>query len=79
MDSKIIQKIEAERARQDHLHPHFPDPKRLAILMEEVGEVATALQNADINNLEEELIQVVAVGVRWLEHIQKERVNRVPG
>lgn len=66
---QIIGGILSERLRQDHLHPDFPEDKRLAILMEEVGEVATAIQNGDIENLKEELIQVASVCVRWLEQI----------
>jgi len=37
----------------------------LAILVEEIGEVARALQGE--GSLEEELIQVASVCVRWLE------------
>lgn len=66
---RIIGGILSERVRQDHLHPDFPEEKRLAILMEEVGEVATALQNNDLSNLKDELIQVAAVCVRWIEQI----------
>lgn len=69
MIGRIIRGIVDERLRQDNLHPIFPEEKRLAILMEEVGEVATALQNNDIANLKDELIQVAAVCVRWLEQI----------
>ena len=40
----------------------------LTVLVEEVGEVAKALQEG--TNLEEELIQVAAVCVRWLEEMK---------
>jgi NTP pyrophosphatase (non-canonical NTP hydrolase) len=35
--------------------------------MEEVGEVATAIQLKDQDNLKEELIHVASVCTRWLE------------
>lgn len=72
---KIISGIIDERLRQDNIHPDFPGEKRLAILMEEVGEVAKAIQNGDIENLKEELIQVASVCVRWLEHIIEVECN----
>jgi NTP pyrophosphatase (non-canonical NTP hydrolase) len=72
---RIIGGIINERLRQDNLHPVFPEDKRLAILIEEVGEVATAIQNGDIENLKEELIQVASVCVRWLEHIIEVECN----
>jgi NTP pyrophosphatase (non-canonical NTP hydrolase) len=66
----IVVAILQERKRQDQLHPEFQDSKRLAVLVEEVGEIAEAIQNRDMKNLEEELIQVAAVCVRWLEQIK---------
>lgn len=41
--------------------------KKLAILAEEFGEVAHALLEHDDENLEEELVQVAAVAVAWLQ------------
>lgn len=42
----------------------------LGILMEEVGEVSKAIiENEQYAKIREELIQVVAVGVAWLEHL----------
>ncbi len=41
----------------------------LAILVEEVGEVASAIQGD--GDLAEELTHVAAVCVRWLEHMKK--------
>ncbi|WP_310502790.1 hypothetical protein [Paenibacillus qinlingensis] len=64
--------IAQERKRQDKLHPNFPKELRLAILVEEVGEISTALQNGDIENLKTELTQTAATAIRWLEHIKKE-------
>jgi phosphoribosyl-ATP pyrophosphohydrolase len=39
----------------------------LAILVEEVGEVAHAINEGDTSNLAEELAQVAAVATLWLE------------
>ena len=38
-----------------------------AVLQEECGEVARAVLDADPGNLREELVQVAAVAVSWLE------------
>lgn len=43
--------------------------KAQAILAEEAGEVAHAVLEKDDENLKEELIQVAAVAVAWLESI----------
>lgn len=43
------------------------DDRRMSILVEEVGEVAHAINEHDDANLEEELIQVAAVAVAWLQ------------
>jgi NTP pyrophosphatase (non-canonical NTP hydrolase) len=40
------------------------------VLVEEVGEVAHAILENDIDNLREELIQVAAVCVAWLETLE---------
>ncbi|WP_306010484.1 hypothetical protein [Bacillus sp. MMSF_3328] len=63
---EILFAIAAERERQEELHPNVhSEPHLLAVLMEEVGEVAKALQ--EDSNITEELIHVAAVAVRWLE------------
>jgi hypothetical protein len=50
------------------INPTMSDPERLAILVEEVGEVAHALtHDADSAQLEGELIQVAAVAAMWIE------------
>ena len=69
----IYEEISAERNFQDKKHPDFqPDnAHRLAVLTEEVGEVAKGIQEKDITNLRYELIQVAAVAVRWIEAIDK--------
>jgi NTP pyrophosphatase (non-canonical NTP hydrolase) len=43
--------------------------EQLAILVEEVGEVAKAVVERDAEETENELIQVAAVAVAWLESI----------
>lgn len=40
---------------------------RYPILAEEVGEVARAMNDGDDANLKEELVQVAALAVAWLE------------
>ena len=59
------------RARQLHgglavgaNHPH--DHLRAVVLTEEVGEVASAVQADDRDQLRTELAQVAAVAVAWL-------------
>lgn len=71
-----------ERKRQDETHPlpkinkgqdeevrvlqgYIQSNEFLAVLIEEIGEVGRALQGE--GNLQEELIHVASVCVRWLE------------
>lgn len=63
----IIAAILIERDRQDAIHPNNKIDDYLAILIEEVGEIGAALQGA--GDTQEELIQLAAVCVRWLESI----------
>lgn len=68
--SVVFNKIHDERDRQDAKwgdQSHHPDLYWLAILGEEFGEVAKALLEADTEHIYEELIQVAAVCVSWLE------------
>lgn len=69
--SNIITHILKERLRQDRIHPDNNEGDYLSILMEEVGEVARAIQLKDINNLKEELIHVSAVCIRWMEELDQ--------
>ena len=83
-----LNEIEAERERQERkcaekraegltwltcADPRMPDGEKLAVLMEEVGEVARELcdaraaREAPGRNLRVELIQVAAVAVAWAE------------
>lgn len=68
---EIVNEIIDERKYQDETHD-FPEPLRMAILAEEVGEVASALQNGNTDYLIEELVQVAAVAMRWIEHLREE-------
>lgn len=66
----IVRDLFAERVRQNGLHPDFPESLRMAILTEEVGEVAKEiLENRDKDALRDELIQVAAVCLRWIERL----------
>lgn len=66
---RILALILLERKRQNLLHPQIHDTKaeQLMVLVEEVGEVATAIQDKDNENYIEELIQVASYAVRMLE------------
>jgi hypothetical protein len=80
----IFDLIDEERDRQDVIHPIIKrkyDDKNvelianlidqtdfLAVLVEEIGEVARAMQGE--GSLREELIQTASVCVRWLEQFK---------
>ena len=63
----IFDAIMQERIRQDMMHSWNRKTNRLAILVEEVGEIAMALQGE--GDLQEELVQLASVCVRWLEDL----------
>ena len=63
----IIDSLIEERRRQDRLHTWNHKTNRLAVLTEELGEIAAALQGE--GDLEEELVQLAAACVRWLEEL----------
>lgn len=63
----IEQSLDAARTR----HPFFSSNKNqaLALLMEEVGEVARAVNDSEGNNrIKEELLDVITVCIRWIEN-----------
>lgn len=79
---QIFSEINAERARQDQkfgwiesetsVLPGTDEHRKMSVLGEEVGEVAKALLERDWGNdttehVEQELVQVAAVCVAWLE------------
>jgi NTP pyrophosphatase (non-canonical NTP hydrolase) len=63
----IFDSIADERRRQDELHVWTKKTNRLAVIVEEIGEIASALQGD--GDLEEELIQLASACVRWLEEL----------
>lgn len=81
----VLCDIGDERERQEELKaagrfPHtcaddVPDSDKLVILVEEVGEVARAIQSRDRANLREELVQVAAVACAWVEALDKEAAD----
>ena len=87
---KILYHISQERDRQDELFPgQAPETPlgqamayggyMLAILMEEVGEVAKALNEEDRAGIADELVHVAAVCVKWAEiELERERQWETP-
>lgn len=75
--ARVYEIVDAERARQDRLFPgqsigstNLSDLMKLRILTEELGEVAEALDTKHANEprqLNDELVQVAACAVGWLE------------
>lgn len=72
--------IDSELGRAKKLHPDFPkDPfRQLAIMQEEAGEVAKAVNDCTcgkdtIEHIREELTQTAAMCVRMLENLPKNR------
>lgn len=55
--------------------PRMTDGERLAVLVEEVGEVARAItyDNGNVDNLIKELIQVSAMAAGWIEYAETVR------
>ncbi len=83
--NRILELLKLERQRQNSLLaqgkidfncacPDIADGHKLAVLTEEVGEVAKAIleQNDEIEqqDIRTELIQVAAVAVAWLESLE---------
>jgi NTP pyrophosphatase (non-canonical NTP hydrolase) len=69
-----LARVAAERVRQDERHgrPHergYSDETWLRVLVEEVGEVARAINDGDGAGLKLELVQVAAVAAAFLEAI----------
>jgi hypothetical protein len=62
-----------------HIMPGGTDDARLRVLVEEVGEVAIELNEADIagvsrtDDLRKELVQVSAVALAWVAAIDEDR------
>jgi NTP pyrophosphatase (non-canonical NTP hydrolase) len=47
---------------------------RLAMLVEEIGEVARGLQESNWKNLKEELVQVAAIATSWVARLDENGV-----
>ncbi|MDT3440284.1 MULTISPECIES: hypothetical protein [unclassified Pseudofrankia] len=85
ISTATVAAVEAEvaRAHRKHgersiLNPAMPDAVRLPVLVEEVGEVARAmLEGADPRHLRDELIQVAAVALTWVEAL-RDRTDQAP-
>jgi hypothetical protein len=76
VDTPGWKSVIAEMIRQDELHgaQRHQDPRDwFPIFVEEVGEVGTAMQEK--SNLREELVQVAAVALQWIEDIDRNGVN----
>lgn len=76
----IYAAIDAERVRQsakwsqphpwgkgDASSPNVEPMTKVGVLTEELGEVARAVLDGDHNQLQEELVQLAAVAIAWLE------------
>lgn len=51
-------------------NPVLPDVRKLAILVEEVGEVAEAMQGDKQKHVATELLQVAAVALMWYDSVR---------
>ena len=70
ISQRVLFLIDSERRVQDlkwGSQRELDDKTWLAVLVEEVGEVARAILERDPDNLHEELVQIAAVAVAWLE------------
>lgn len=79
--ARVLSEVYEERVRQEELKAsgrfaytcadaECTDGQALAILVEEVGEVARAM--CEGKGLRDELIQVAAVAVAWVERMDKQ-------
>jgi hypothetical protein len=68
----IINRILRERSRQDKLHTWDDATNRMAVIAEELGEIGAALQGQGV--LQEELVQLAALCVRWLEELYEQSI-----
>ena len=83
IQSDMLQEIADERLKQEYKWgiQHLPGRLWFTILSEEVGEVAKELNEYKdylddpcfIKKIKEELIQVAAVAVAWLEDLERNK------
>lgn len=82
---EVLKKIVAERDSQDLQWSRKPgewpldDGMKLAVLGEEYGEVARAILEDDVEQLERELVQLAAVAACWLEVLETSKVKGKEG
>lgn len=80
----VLMEIRKERLRQEDLKAagkfrftcadkELTNHERLAILAEEFGEVARAICEGDLANMREELVQVAAVALSWVQGLDAEK------
>lgn len=71
----VLWEVATERKRQDERwgQQDHSGEKWFRILGEEVGEVAKAINEHDVDNYREELIQVAAVAVSAVESLDRNR------
>lgn len=69
---KAIQEVFTAVREAEKQHPAFvsTDHEALAVLTEEVGEVAKALNDQHAAHMRQEIAQVAAVCIRWLDMTQ---------
>ena len=75
---KILEEVLKERQRQDDTwgYPQMHKlPGWLVILLEEAGEAAQACRNNDIKQVRKELIEVAAVALATIEHMDAGHVR----
>lgn len=74
MNNNLLHEVEAERTRQDE---KWGASRKLrselwaTILGEEYGEACKAVLEVDAVNLREELMQVAAVALAWIESLDE--------
>ena len=79
--------VQAERERQDQKWndppdwSNFDDATRFAVLFEETGEVARAYleKGPTSKELRDELVQVAAVAVKWIERLDALKARELLG
>lgn len=80
--TNVLDAVADERERQERLKAkgkfahtcadvELSDDVCCRVLGEEFGEVCRAINDGDLANLREELIQVAAVAVAWVERIDR--------
>lgn len=71
-----VLRAQAKHGDRTPVNPQIGWGAKLAILVEEVGEVATATSRGDAVELRAELIQVAAMAAAWIESLDRIDANR---